>query len=351
MLHTSPTCVTVSYDPGKPTVRHLARHCSMDRTLRILSDAWSFLVLREVYLGARRFEQIQGVLRMPRSTLSERLSHLVETNVLRRVPYGESTSRFEYRLTERGMDLYLVMLAMLRYGDDWLAGDAPPPLVLTHTKCGHETHPETICSHCKQPIQIHDVTYRDGPGAGFSPVPDAPQRRRSRGAESFERGRPSSVSRTLGILADRWTFLVLRETFFGVRRFDQFQDNLGIAPNILTDRLNRLVEQGILTREKYQELPDRYEYRLTDAGRDLYLPLIQMLRWGDRWLSEAPPLLLHHKLCDHDFQPVIACYHCHEAIDPHDICYRLTYPWMRQDKPPALLGGLGDPPIEEKQGN
>jgi DNA-binding HxlR family transcriptional regulator len=321
----------------------MVRNCSVDRTLRILSDAWSFLVLRELYLGARRFEQIQGVLRMPRSTLSERLSHLVDTGVLRRVPYGESTSRFEYRLTERGMDLYLVMLAMLRFGDDWLAGDAPPPLVLTHAKCGHECRPETICSHCRKTIRPHDVTYRDGPGAGFSPAPDLPQRRRSAGVEAFERGRPSSVSRTLGILADRWTFLLVREAFFGVRRFDGFQDHLGIGPNILTGRLNRLVEQGILRREKYQDLPDRYEYRLTAVGRDLYMPLIQMLRWGDRWFDEPLPLLLRHTPCDHDFKPVIVCEHCREPIDPHDMRYRLTYDRLRQDRPPALLGGLGDP--------
>jgi DNA-binding HxlR family transcriptional regulator len=280
---------------------------------------------------------------MPRSTLSDRLAHLVAANVLRRQPYGDSASRFEYRLTERGLDLYLVMLAMLRYGDDWLAGDAMPPMVLTHTRCGHVTHPETICSHCRLPIRPHDVTYRDGPGAGFAPAPDAPQRRRPRGADSFERGRPSSVSRTLGILADRWTFLVVRNAFFGVRRFDQFQDDLGIAPNILIDRLNRLVAQNILRREQYQDLPDRFEYRLTRAGRDLYMPLIQMMRWGDRWLGGAPPLLLHHTPCHHDFQPVIACDHCHEAIDPRDIRYRLNYPRLRQDSPPALLGGLGDP--------
>ena len=322
----------------KPAARPLLRHCSVERTLRILADARSFLVLREIYLGARRFEQIQGVLRMPRSTLSERLAHLVETKVLRRVPYGGSTSRFEYRLTERGLDLYLVMLAMLRYGDDWLAGDAPPPMVLIHTKCAHVTHPETICSHCRQPVRPHDVTYRDGPGAGVAPAPDTPQRRRARDGDGFERGRPSSVSRTLGILADRWTFLVVRNAFFGLRRFDDFQDDLGIAPNILADRLNRLVEQNILRREKYQDFPERFEYRLTKAGRDLYMPLIQMLRWGDRWLGHTPPLLLHHTLCDHDFQPVIACDHCHDPIDPHEIRYRLNYPRLRQDRPPALIG-------------
>jgi DNA-binding HxlR family transcriptional regulator len=322
-----------------PTTPVTRRNCSVDRTLTILSDAWSFLVLREIYLGARRFDQIQGVLHLPRSTLSDRLGHLVNAQVIQRVSYGGSTSRFEYRLTERGFDLYLVMLAMLRFGDDWLAGDKPPPLKLIHVPCGHECHPETVCSICGKPVDALHVTFHDGPGAGVSPAPGLPQRRRTGGVETFERGRPSSVSRTLGILADRWTFMVVRESFFGVKRFDAFQERLGIAPNILTDRLNRLVEQKILCRVQYQDLPDRYEYKLTAAGRDLYLPLIQMLRWGDKWLGHQPPLILHHTICGHDFAPVIACDHCHAPLDPHDMRYRLNYQRLREDHPPALLDG------------
>ena len=317
------------------------RNCSVDRTLTILSDAWSFLVLREVYLGARRFDQVQAVLHMPRSTLSARLAQLVKAKVLSRVPLAGS-ARFEYRLTERGFDLYLVMLAMLRFGDDWLAGDKPPPLRLVHTTCGHECHPETICSACREPVNALRVVYRDGPGAGVSHATAMPQRRRSGGVETFERGRPSSVSRTLGILADRWTFLVVREMCFGVRRFDVLQERLGIATNILTDRLNRLVSQGILRRVKYLDVPERYEYKLTTAGRDLYLPLIQMLRWGDKWLGYERPLILKHLDCGHDFEPIVACDHCRQALDPHDMRYHLTYSKLRKDHPPALLAADDD---------
>ena len=337
MAHTSAkTNSRKSRKPSGTTVRPMVRNCSVDRTLTILSDAWSFLVLREVYLGARRFDQIQAVLHMPRSTLSARLVQLVKAKVLARVPLEES-ARFEYRLTERGFDLYLVMLAMLRFGDDWLAGDKPPPLKLIHANCGHQCHPETICSACRKPIHAVQVTYRDGPGAGTSHATAMPQRRRSGGVETFERGRPSSVSRTLGILADRWTFLVVRELCFGVRRFDAFQERLGIASNILTDRLNRLLDQNILNRVKYSDVPERYEYKLTKAGRDLYLPLIQMLRWGDKWLDHKKPLILRHIECGNDFEPIVACDHCHLALDPHEMRYRLNYKRIRKDHPPALL--------------
>lgn len=314
----------------------LVRNCSVDRTLTILSDAWSFLVLREIYLGARRFDQIQGVLHMPRSTLSDRLNRLTDHKVIRRDPLPNST-RFDYRLTERGFDLYLVMLTMLRFGDDWLAGKKPPPLRLIHSTCGHECHPVTLCSSCNEPIDALHVTYRDGPGAGKSPLTAIPQRRRTGDVETFERGRPSSVSRTLGILADRWTFLLVREFFFGVRRFDALQERLGIATNILTHRLNRLVGQNILHRVKYSDTPARFEYKLTAMGRELYLPLIQMLRWGDQWLDYKKPLILHHMTCDHDFEPVVACDHCRQPLDPHHMRYYLTYGKRRKDHPPALL--------------
>jgi DNA-binding HxlR family transcriptional regulator len=344
MAHTSskkPISRTL-WQSSRTAERPLVRNCSVDRTLTILSDAWSFLVLREVYLGARRFDQVQAVLHMPRSTLSARLAQLVNAKVLSRVPLAGG-ARFEYRLTERGFDLYLVMLAMLRFGDDWLAGDKPPPLRLVHTTCGHECHPETICSACREQVNALRVVYRDGPGAGVSHATAMPQRRRSGDVETFERGRPSSVSRTLGILADRWTFLVVREMCFGVRRFDVLQERLGIATNILTDRLNRLVSQGILKRVKYLDVPERYEYKLTTVGRDLYLPLIQMLRWGDKWLGYEKPLILKHLDCGHDFEPIVACDHCRQALDPHDMRYHLTYSKLRMGHhPPALLAADDD---------
>jgi DNA-binding HxlR family transcriptional regulator len=314
----------------------MIRNCSVDRTLAILSDAWSFLVLREVYLGARRFDQVQAVLHMPRSTLSDRLTQLVKSKVLSRARLSDG-ARFEYRLTERGFDLYLVMLTMLRFGDDWLADDKPPPLRLVHSSCGHECHPETVCSACRGPVSALRVAYRDGPGAGFSLATAMPQRRRTGGVETFERGRPSSVSRTLGILADRWTFLVVREMCFGVRRFDVLQQRLGIATNILTDRLNRLVSQNILKRMKYLDVPVRYEYKLTTSGRDLYLPLIQMLRWGDKWLDYEKPLILKHLDCGRDFEPIVACDHCRQTLSPHDMRYYLNYKKLREDHPPALI--------------
>jgi DNA-binding HxlR family transcriptional regulator len=131
------------------------------------------------------------------------------------------------------------------------------------------------------------------------------------------------VAQTLKVTGDHRSFMVIREAFFGVRQFDQLQNNLGIASNILTDRLNRLVAEGIFERRKYQDLPERFEYRLTEKGKDLHGPLVAMLRWGDRWLSrDEPPLILTHQTCGKDFVPTVICDHCRVALHAHDMSYR-----------------------------
>lgn len=138
--------------------------------------------------------------------------------------------------------------------------------------------------------------------------------------ENFEE-HDCSVARTLGVVGERWTLLVVREAFYGARRFDEFRANLGIARNILSDRLRGLVEAGILTREPYQQHPERFEYRLTDKGHDLYPALIALMRWGDKHMADddGPPLVLEHKECGRETFPVLACSACGEAITARDV--------------------------------
>jgi DNA-binding HxlR family transcriptional regulator len=137
----------------------------------------------------------------------------------------------------------------------------------------------------------------------------------------YELDRPDdcSIGRAMEILGERWTFLILRECFYGVRRFSDMQRNLGIARNILSARLQNLVRAGILERRRYQAEPERYEYKLTDAGRDLYPAIITIMRWGDEHLlGGEPPVMLKHT-CGHEAEPVLVCGHCHEPLHPHDV--------------------------------
>jgi DNA-binding HxlR family transcriptional regulator len=103
------------------------------------------------------------------------------------------------------------------------------------------------------------------------------------------------VARSLEIIGERWTLLIIRDAFFGLRRFEEFQSSLGIARNVLTDRLNRLVEEGVFDRVRYSERPERFEYRLTAKGRDLNVALTALREWGDRHLLEQAPSVLRRR--------------------------------------------------------
>lgn len=317
---------TESNDYGQKALS-VDRFCSVARTVEILSDAWMFLVLRESFFGARRFEHFQSRLQLPRNTLVIRLNKLTELGLLVKVGYSSGQTRFEYRLSDQGRDLYPTMLALMQFGDKWLSGKEPPPLQLIHKVCAKECSAQVACSSCHTSIDPHDVQYRSGPGAGLQPRDH--ERKRSRRASDpdvLERVRPCSVARTLQIIGDRWSFLLIREMFFGVRRFDVFQENIGIATNILTDRLQRLTGHGIVEKQAYQIRPERFEYRFTPKGHDLYGPMIVMMRWGDKWLSSGnPPLLLRHTKCQQDFYAQVVCSACRKELFATEMEYRLRY--------------------------
>ncbi len=137
--------------------------------------------------------------------------------------------------------------------------------------------------------------------------------------EGSPRPRPQedSVERALDQVGDRWTFLILRDAFFGVRRFDGFQESTGASPNILSGRLRKLVEFGILEKRAYQERPRRFEYRQTEKGRDLYPAVVLIMQWGDRWAGQGakPPLQLIHNSCGKVSRPELVCDQCALPVD------------------------------------
>lgn len=109
------------------------------------------------------------------------------------------------------------------------------------------------------------------------------------------KGQDCSIARALEIVGERWTLLIVRDAFNGLHRFEEFQESLGIARNVLTARLNRLVDEGLLERVRYSERPERYEYHLTRKGRDLDLALAGFRQWGDAYLSKTPPRILRRR--------------------------------------------------------
>jgi DNA-binding HxlR family transcriptional regulator len=128
-----------------------------------------------------------------------------------------------------------------------------------------------------------------------------------------------SVARTWAVLGERWTMMIVREAFRGTTRFDAFQRRLGVGRNVLSDRLQTLTNEGVFARVRYQESPDRFEYRLTEKGQDLYPVLLSLMRWGDRYQVDVPPVRLVHKECGHEAAPQLACGHCGEPVDYHSL--------------------------------
>ena len=132
-------------------------------------------------------------------------------------------------------------------------------------------------------------------------------------------GIPCSIARTLSVVGDRWTLLIVRDAFLGARRFEHFQKSLGCSPHLLSTRLARLVDEGILEKRAYRERPTRHEYRLTEKGSELYPVIATLLAWGDRWMADAagPPVLLEHR--GHRATPELRCSECGEPLHAREV--------------------------------
>jgi DNA-binding HxlR family transcriptional regulator len=144
-----------------------AENCSVKRSLDVVGEKWTLLVLREAFYGARRFEQFQAHVGCARNLLSERLNTLVEAGVLQRVPYREpgQRERHEYRLTDKGRDLLPAVVALMQWGDRWEADLDGPPVEIIHRECGHPVELILRCSHDDVPLTARDTLPRPGPGA------------------------------------------------------------------------------------------------------------------------------------------------------------------------------------------
>jgi len=140
------------------------QNCSVAKSLELVGERWTMLVVREVFLGHRRFDEIATRLGVARNVLTARLARLVDEGVLERVRYQERPERFEYRLTEKGIDLWPVIVSLVQFGDRYYAPDGPP-LVMTHKGCGGAVDAHRLCARCGDRLTARDVIAQPGPGA------------------------------------------------------------------------------------------------------------------------------------------------------------------------------------------
>ena len=283
--------------------QHLPPHGdAVYRTLRAVGDAWSWLILRDALLhDVRRFSDFQRRTGAARATLAARLQQLVDSGLL------ERRAGRDYLLSAAGEDFLGCLLCASRWGATWYPsdGDPAPP---THLKCGRPLAAVLCCAACHQVVDAREVTWSSHVALESPP---AASRQRAPRRELLERGGASPLARALAVVGDWWTSLVIREAFYGTRRFQDFERRTGAAPNILTARLNHLVREGVLERLPDPERPVRHEYHLTAKGLDLYHVPLAMMAWGDRWPppSSASATLMHNP-CGKPLRPQLSCGVC-----------------------------------------
>ncbi|MCF6288217.1 MAG: helix-turn-helix transcriptional regulator [Proteobacteria bacterium] len=132
---------------------------------------------------------------------------------------------------------------------------------------------------------------------------------------------PCSIAKSLAVIGDRWTLLIIRDCFLGTKRFDDFQKQIGVTRHVLSDRLNKLVEAQVLQKFEYQNKPTRYEYCLTQMGKDIFPIIISLAQWSNKWIlaEDEVAIVYKHLQCDTITHAVMGCSNCGEEINPRDI--------------------------------
>ncbi|GAC21683.1 winged helix-turn-helix transcriptional regulator [Paraglaciecola arctica] len=285
------------------------------RALKIVGDRWTILILRDAFLGRHKFSEFREYSKIARGTLTNRLEFLIEHEILHKVPYSQSPPRFEYKLTPKGLALYPWALMVWEWETHWgKHSDSNMPSVLIHNVDEqHTLKPICICRHCQ-----NEVTYKDVERVHDHNVADIPVKNVVDTISAQRRSRGNTVSDSdyrlghiIEIIGDRWSTLIVASVFLGLSRYDDFHQQLGIATNILADRLKLMVDLGVFTRNIYQESPPRYEYKLTDKGESLYGMTMAIRQWV---LDYFPPMertfKLIHSACGSDLDVDVICAEC-----------------------------------------
>ena len=290
--------------------------------MAVIGDRWAFMIIRDVYLGLRRFEEFRRSSEIARGTLASRLKTLVSHDILYKNAYQTSPMRYEYRLTDRGRDLYPIVLMSWAWETKWCEDRHIPP-DLMHRPCGKKMRPLLRCSHCFAGIRPQDVRFSSGNNARLAKKIPPRYQRRSKSKEGLVDGTGDLSFTILDVVGDRWTSLVIAAAFFGLQRYDDIASSIGIATNILADRLKLLVDIGVLDRLPYQDRPQRFEYHLSEMGKDLYSHTIAIHEWANRWLVREgeSPLNLHHKLCDRPLISEVVCSECEKPLVASDVSF------------------------------
>lgn len=300
-----------------------AERSAIGEALKILGDRWVLLILQRAFmLRIRTFTAFRDELGISESVLAERLKELVHNGVFTKAPYVNGRTRYEYRLTERGLGLWILLVAIYGWEHEW-AGRADHPR-LVHDGCGSVCRPYLGCASCAGPVAATDTEITRGPRCGLAQL-GLPRHHRRTSARIPSPDPLGYYPDSMAILGDRWSTVLLASAFLGARRFLDFQRELAIAPSVLADRLRRFTELGALL--STDDGDGRPVYRLTGKGSAFFGVFAFLVDWAQHNLPspEGSELTIVHRICGRTLAPVLFCGACDGRLARKEIRYDLRH--------------------------
>jgi DNA-binding HxlR family transcriptional regulator len=281
---------------------------AIGQALLAIGDQWTLLILQRAFLKhTRRFADWRDELGMSESVLAGRLKEMVSGGLLDPAPYRNGRTRLEYRLTDKAIDLWPLLISIWSWEKTWVPRPNPLP-ELVHRECGRRSDVQLGCSQCgKAPINARDTVMTRQENTNFAHVSSPRLHRKT--VREVEDDALSYLPATMEILGDRWSTVILAAAFMRYRRFSEFEVKLKPPPSILSDRLKRFTELDVFC----QKGP---EYRLTEKGQSFFGVYAFLVDWGQRWYSGPPgsDITINHVACAGAMVPYLCCTSCHEPV-------------------------------------
>jgi DNA-binding HxlR family transcriptional regulator len=307
------TLRSVLSDIDLALVRDALASSTLNHGLQVVGDRWTVALLLDAFLGVRRFEVWQSRQGIPRHTLTQRLSSLVEKGIFERRAYQQRPARFEYRLTSSGLALYDQVLMMWAWERRWGTRQLALPKRLVHQTCGHAFLPELSCKACGEKVGLTDLTFSLNINKPLLAASKQPLR-------SARLAPDDSSQMGLGLRVDRWAILIVSALFLGVHYFDHLSRVLQIGSSVLTRRLASMVDSGLLVCQTDLIDARRKIYRLTPASRDLFGYILCISSWAsNHHLRQTSSISPTHKNCGQPYVPQVSCSACHQPLKPRDV--------------------------------
>jgi DNA-binding HxlR family transcriptional regulator len=324
----------VALNPGRQATHPEPVTSAIGSALQVVGDQWILVILQRAFtFHARRFAQWRHLLGISEPVLAGRLADMVESGLLVTVPYETSgRPRVEYRLTEKAIDLWSLLVAMYGWQQRW-ALEPKDPARLWHESCGSHVGVVFGCGNCDTcSLTTGDVEadLDEAEIFGRAAVPRRYRRHARPEASDAQRRAKSNYYyyETMEILGDRWNTLLVVAAFLRVRRFAELQRKLSIAPSVLTDRLQRLVQLDVLTRVPDPAGSAYEEYRLTEKGFDLLPVYAFVVEWANTWYahSDDDRFVITHRKRGHQLRPALFCDSCGVQFTRTSVRFGATEP-------------------------